>query len=127
MAGVESGTPQPPGGGQAPPLAAPSPWVGAPLAGWGSRVGAALLDGLILLVPVAAIVAIAIVIAQGSDAGAVVAVIIGFLAYAFAVLFYAPVLMMRDGPRNGQTWGKQIVGIRVIRDNGEAFTVGSAF
>jgi uncharacterized RDD family membrane protein YckC len=146
MAGVESGTPtperpsgqppappqaytgpQPPGGWQAPPLPAPSPWAGAPLAGWGSRVGAAVVDGLILLVPVAAIVAIAIGIAQSSDVGAVVAVIIGLLAYALAVLFYAPILMKRAGPRNGQTWGKQIVGIRVVRDNGEPFDMGSAF
>jgi uncharacterized RDD family membrane protein YckC len=27
--------------------------------------------------------------------------------------------MSRDGARNGQTWGKQILGIRVVRDSGE--------
>jgi uncharacterized RDD family membrane protein YckC len=117
---------QPPGGWQAPPPPVPSAWAGAPLAGWGSRVGATLLDGLILLVPVAVLIGVAIAIAQGSNAGAVVTIVIGFLAYAFAILFYAPLLMKRPGGRNGQTFGKQIVGIRVLRDNGEAFTLGSA-
>ena len=42
------------------------------------------------------------------------------------LLLYAPVLMMRAGEHNGQTWGKQIVGIRVVRDNGQAFDFGYA-
>jgi uncharacterized RDD family membrane protein YckC len=105
----------------------PSPWAGAPLAGWGSRVGATLLDGLILLLPIALLIVLAIVVAQGSDAGAVAVIVIGVLAYLFAVMFYASLLMQREGQNNGQTWGKQIVGIRVVRDNGEAFTFGSAF
>jgi uncharacterized RDD family membrane protein YckC len=119
--------PQPPGGWQAPPAPTPSPWAGAPLAGWGSRAGAVLLDILILLVPIAVIIILAIAVAQGSNAGAAAIGIIGVLAYLFAVLFYAPLLMQRQGQNNGQTWGKQIVGIRVVRDSGEAFTVGSAF
>lgn len=118
---------QPPGGWHAPPAPVPSAWAGAPLAGWGSRVGATLLDGLILLVPVAVLIGVGLAIAQGSNAGAAVTIVIGFLAYAFAILFYAPLLMKRPGECNGQTFGKQIVGIRVVRDNGEAFTMGSAF
>jgi uncharacterized RDD family membrane protein YckC len=102
-------------------------WVGAPLAGWGARVGATLLDGLILLVPVVVLVVIVVAIAAGSDVGAVVVGIVGFLAYILAALFYAPVLMARGGDNNGQTWGKQILGIKVIRDNGQPFDLGSAF
>jgi uncharacterized RDD family membrane protein YckC len=32
--------------------------------------------------------------------------------------------MARDGARNGQTWGKQAVGIRVIRNTGEPVSFG---
>ena len=64
--------------------------------------------------------------AAGSDIGAVVTGLIGFFAYVLAVLFYAPLLMARDGERNGQTLGKQIVSIRVTRDNGQPFDLGSA-
>ncbi len=42
------------------------------------------------------------------------------------LLLYAPLLMMRQGEHNGQTWGKQVLGIRVIRDNGQPFDFGSA-
>ena len=35
--------------------------------------------------------------------------------------------MAREGPHNGQSWGKQILGITVIRDNGEQIELGFAF
>ena len=41
-------------------------------------------------------------------------------------LLYAPLLMKRDGPNNGQTWGKQVLGIRAVRDNGQPCDFGSA-
>jgi uncharacterized RDD family membrane protein YckC len=34
--------------------------------------------------------------------------------------------MMREGQNNGQTWGKQMLGIRVVRDNGEPMSFGWA-
>ncbi len=34
--------------------------------------------------------------------------------------------MIRDGARNGQTLGKQLVGIAVVRDNGQPFGFGAA-
>jgi uncharacterized RDD family membrane protein YckC len=103
-------------------------WVGRPLASWGSRVGATLLDALILVIPSALLVLLVVgVFAAGSDVGGVVVAIIAFLAYVVAALFYAPVLMARPGERNGQTWGKQIVGIRAVRDTGEPFELGFGF
>jgi uncharacterized RDD family membrane protein YckC len=39
---------------------------------------------------------------------------------------YAPVLMARGGVNNGQTWGKQTMNIRVVRDNGESVSFGWA-
>jgi uncharacterized RDD family membrane protein YckC len=102
-------------------------WVGTPLASWGRRVGAALLDGLILTVPVFVLVFVVVVVAAGSDVGAVVVGIVGVLAYILAALFYAPVLMARGGENNGQTWGKQIVSIRAVRDNSQPFDLGYAF
>jgi uncharacterized RDD family membrane protein YckC len=34
--------------------------------------------------------------------------------------------MAREGERNGQTWGKQLLGIRVVRDDGQAMNFGMA-
>jgi uncharacterized RDD family membrane protein YckC len=42
------------------------------------------------------------------------------------VLLYAPVLMKRPGAQNGQTWGKQVLGIRVVRDSGQPVEFGFA-
>jgi uncharacterized RDD family membrane protein YckC len=124
------GGPVPPGGWQQ-PIARPEAgagWVGQPLASWGSRVGAQLLDALIVAIPSAILVALVIgVFAAGSEVGGVVAAIIAFLAYLLVVIFYAPVLMARAGEHNGQSWGKQIVGIRVVRDQGEPVEFGFAF
>jgi len=90
-------------------------------------VGAALLDGLILCIPVVGLSVIVVLIASGSDVGAALAAVIGLLAYVLIALFYAPVLMARRGDRNGQTWGKQVVGIRVVRDTGQPIDIGYGF
>jgi uncharacterized RDD family membrane protein YckC len=114
--------PIPPGGWQPAP---PTPFAGAGLAGWGSRAGALLLDALILLVPTVILIAIIVGVALGGgDAAAAAAFLLSVLVFLVVVLVYAPVLMARGGERNGQTYGKQIVGIRVVRDNGEPFDFG---
>jgi uncharacterized RDD family membrane protein YckC len=116
----------PPGGWQQPlPPAAPA-WHGRPLASWGSRVAAQLLDILILLVPVAVLTAVVVAIATNSGTAAWVTAVLGFFAYLVVILMYAPLLMAREGRGNGQTWGKQIIGIRVIRDSGETMSFGAA-
>jgi uncharacterized RDD family membrane protein YckC len=113
------GGPVPPGGWQQPiPQQGPG-WHGRPLASWGSRVAAYLVDALILIVPVIALTVIVVAIATGSDTAGWVTGIFGFLAYLVVAFLYSPLLMARDGAHNGQTWGKQIIGIRVIRDGGE--------
>jgi uncharacterized RDD family membrane protein YckC len=117
----------PPGGWEQPLAQAPHAFAGAELSGWWRRVGAQVLDSLILTIPVILIVILVVVVAAGSDVGAVVTGIVTSLAYVVAVIFYAPVLMKRPGPHNGQTWGKQAVGIRVVHDTGEEVTLGFAF
>jgi uncharacterized RDD family membrane protein YckC len=121
------GGPVPPGGWEQPIGQAPHVFAGAELSGWWRRVGAQILDSLILTIPVILIVVLVVVIAAGSDVGAVVTGIIGSLAYVVVAIFYAPVLMKRPGPHNGQSWGKQAVGIRVVHDTGEEVTFGYAF
>jgi uncharacterized RDD family membrane protein YckC len=125
--GPPSAPEAPPGGWQQPVAAQQEPgWHGKPLATWGSRVGAQLIDWLILLVPVIIIAAIVIGIAAGSDTGAIVTGILSFLAYLVVAFIYAPVLMSRDGEHNGQTWGKQMMGIRVVKDDGQSMSFGWA-
>lgn len=117
------GGPVPPGGWQQP---APSfqPPGGVALASWGSRVGAALLDGLILTVGLIALVLVIVLAFAINDVlGIVGAVLFGLFAIAVYVA-YGGFFMARDGQHNGQTPGKQIVGIRVIRDAGQPFDLG---
>ena len=69
---------------------------------------------------------IVVAIAAGSNTGALVTGVLGFLAYLVVLFIYAPVLMAREGEHNGQTWGKQTLGIRVVRDNGQTMSFGWA-
>jgi uncharacterized RDD family membrane protein YckC len=116
--------PVPPGGWQQPIAKPESGWAGQPLASWGIRLGAYIIDGLILLIPVAvlAVVIFGGTVDSDSSTGAWIgASLLYALLVAGVVMLYAPVLMIRDGDRNGQTLGKQVVGIRVVRDSGEPF------
>jgi uncharacterized RDD family membrane protein YckC len=128
------GGPVPPGGWQTQAVQQPHQWAQAPLASWGSRLGAHLIDLLVLLVPGLILFIVLVGGAAGVSGadddvsvGAVIgALILYFIVMAVVVLLYAPLLMARDGPRNGQTWGKQLLNIRVVRDSGEPFGFGSA-
>ena len=115
---------QVPPGGWDRPIGGPPPLT--PYAGWWSRVGAALFDLMVISVP-ALLLAIAIFGGVGAafsadDDFGIVTLILGIIVYVLllfaAVLLYAPLLMRREGERNGQTWGKQLIGIRVVRTNG---------
>jgi uncharacterized RDD family membrane protein YckC len=124
----------PPGGWEQPIPRTSQAWVGRPLASWGSRVAAWFIDVLIIAVPATiifwALVAGAIGLSgDNSDAGFwayVGGAILSVLIFAVIALVYAPATMARRGPRNGQTWGKQMVGIRVVRDGGEEMSFGWA-
>ncbi len=123
---IPDGPETPPSGWQQ-PIAAPSGWEGKQLASWGSRVGATLLDWLILLIPVTLLIVLIVVVWLSSDAGGILTAILSSLLYLVAVLFYAPLLVGRQGAHNGQTWGKQIVGIRIVRDTGVPVDIGFGF
>jgi uncharacterized RDD family membrane protein YckC len=119
----------PPGGWQQPIARPTAGWAGQPLASWGSRLGAWFIDLLVILIPV---VILAVVIFGGtidddsSTWSIVGASILYFLLLSAVVLLYAPLMMMRKGEHNGQTLGKQMVGIRVVRDNGQPMGFGWA-
>jgi uncharacterized RDD family membrane protein YckC len=83
------------------------------LAGWWSRVGAALIDGIILVIP---FIIVAIV---GAVVGSNGLIFFGYALFFLAALVYAPYLMAREGSDNGQTFGKSAVGIRVVREDGQ--------
>jgi uncharacterized RDD family membrane protein YckC len=124
-----AGPQAPPTGPEAPPgAAAPPPpagytqpqppaVAGRELASWGARVGAYLLDAVITLIP---IWTGGILIAAGEGGIGALLFVLGLVA---AFLYY-PLTMSRGGENNGQTIGKQVVGIRVIRDNGQPFDFG---
>jgi len=84
-------------------------------AGWWSRVGATILDGIIVLVPLV----LAILLSDPSGVGGALAAMI----YFTLVLFYAPVLLVM---RDGQTLGKSATGIRVRTMDGEQPGFGRA-
>ena len=115
-----------------PPAAAQRLWRGRRLAGWWQRVGAAALDALILLVPLGIIGAgLSEVIDPGSleealEEGESVSFNIALvIAEVVTYLVYKGMLMSRRGERNGQSWGMQVVGIRVVREDGNPVTWGT--
>ena len=126
--------PVPPGGWQQPPAPGAGFQSRGQLASWGSRLGAFIIDGLIVIVPALILLSVlgagALASSGGdSEAGLIAFVgglIVTFLVIAVISFLYAPLLMKREGANNGQTWGKQVLGIRVVRDSGEPYTFGSA-
>jgi uncharacterized RDD family membrane protein YckC len=140
-------SPPPPPRPQAPEIpgytSAPPPGVGGPapdvatfggqyvLSGWWRRVGAHLIDGLIIgvgaLILVLAITApFSIGFFAGDEVGIVsiiVGLLIAILCACIVALFYAPAMMART---NGRTLGRMATGIRVVRANGQPITFGFA-
>jgi uncharacterized RDD family membrane protein YckC len=122
----------PPPPGAFGPVPVPAPVTGRyALAGWWSRVGATLIDGIIVGIGAVLIVALfGSVFSVGffaSDEAGVVSLVVGlllsFLAIAIVALLYAPLMMART---NGKTLGRMAMGIRVVRAHGQPMTFGWA-
>lgn len=126
---MESRGPVPPGGWDQRVAPVGPAWHGQ-LASWGARAVAQIVDVFVVLVPAGALVTLLVAGIVSSDDAGVVAYFLGIfvilLVAAAAGLLYGALLMMREGPHNGQTWGKQLMGIRVVRNNGLPMTFGPA-
>jgi uncharacterized RDD family membrane protein YckC len=73
------------------------------------------------------VIVLVVVVALNDATSGIVAGVLSGLLYLAVLIVYAPTLMAREGEHNGQTWGKQIVGIRVVRDSGEQVDFGFGF
>jgi uncharacterized RDD family membrane protein YckC len=101
------------------------------LAGWWSRVGAALIDGVII--GIGSIVLLIVLTAPfgagflGGDETGWVAIVVGLmfatLCVTIVAFIYAPAMMART---NGQTVGRMVLGIRVVRAKGQKMSFGFA-
>ena len=92
-------------------------------AGWWSRVGAYLLDALVLVGPLLIVVFLALAVA-GDDEGGVWA-FVGFMYLATLALPFVYFSLMHGS--SGQTLGKRALGIRVVDEDGGAIGYGRAF
>jgi uncharacterized RDD family membrane protein YckC len=104
-------------------------FAGVELASWGSRAGAAVLDALLLVALwiVLLVPGIVVLVATSSDVAGGVALGIGILVALVLGILYGPFFMQREGEHNGQTLGKQWLGIRVVKVSGERVGWGLAF
>ena len=101
------------------------------LSGWWPRVGAQIIDGLIvgaaaLVLMVALTAPFSIGFFAGDTFGfvaLVVGLLIAIVCVSIAALLYAPAMMART---NGQTLGRMVLGIRVVRAKGQPMTFGWA-
>jgi uncharacterized RDD family membrane protein YckC len=89
------------------------------LASWGSRVGALLLDLLVLLLAGLLVGVVFGLLSGGSENAGSAAVGIAYLAF----LLYAPLMLAFN---DGQTLGKKAVGIAVLNQDGRPIGFGRA-
>ena len=80
------------------------------------RVGAVLFDGLIVGIPCGIVIGLALGNASLATQYGLYAVI--YLAYTFGML-------TRSGGHNGQTLGKQALGLQIVRDDGAPVSAGT--
>jgi uncharacterized RDD family membrane protein YckC len=124
----------PPPGAGGPPLPAGSPGAVQGryvLSGWWRRVGAQIVDGLIVGIGgVALALAIMAPFSIGflaDESIGIISIVVGSLlavvCVAIIALLYAPALMART---NGKTLGRMATGIRVVRASGGPMTFGFA-
>lgn len=93
-------------------------------ASYGKRVIALIVDNLIALAILVVVVLLFLFAIGGIDAvdsnsgaltvGSVIAFVVFFFVAIIAITILPSALLSRKGVHNGQTWGKQLVGIRVI-------------
>jgi uncharacterized RDD family membrane protein YckC len=110
--------------GARPAPAAPRTATGQALAGWWTRAAAFVLD-ILFLISVGFVAAIIALLIAGSSDEATAELVV----YAIGIplsLAYAPLLMARSGKANGQTLGKQLMSIRVVRTDGTPVTLWNA-
>ncbi len=117
----------PPGGWQQPVARTAGLPANVALASWGSRVGATLLDGLVVTLIFLVLIAPGTALAIVNNGGAlgIILIVLGVLVSLVLALLYAAFFMQRDGARNGQTLGKQGLGIRAVRMDGQPFNWGA--
>lgn len=97
-----------------------SEFAGYELSGWWKRVAAYLLDGLFLLFLYLLLFLLLFLLALlvGSDAFYILLIVLAFLLLILVQVFYYGYSMKREGERNGQSPGKQLMSIRVLREDG---------
>lgn len=103
----------------APPMESAPPQAPLYKAGWWPRVGATLLDAVIIVI--GALVLGAIGAAIGGKSGFSVGFWIG---YAVGFLLYGPLMLAYH---RGQTLGRQATGVRVIHRDGQPIGLGRAW
>jgi uncharacterized RDD family membrane protein YckC len=100
---------------------------GYQLGGWWARVGATIIDGVVIGIPATLIfLALGVGVGSGGDRsfGALIgALLLSLFVFLVFALLYAPTMMSRT---NGQTLGRMATGIRVIRADGGPMTFGFA-
>lgn len=103
-------------------------------AGWGERAAALILDSLITTAigfGLGVVIGVVLAVNGGNLEGAeeptsAVNIIFNLLSVAILAA-YVMALMSRPGRRNGQTWGKQAMDIRVVRSDGQPVQPSKAF
>jgi uncharacterized RDD family membrane protein YckC len=111
-----------------------------PYASFWARVGSALIDRLIILLIIAAPITIGIILivnsvdtssyddsAEVTNGGLLAVGILLIVIGAIIAFLYEPFLTARKGAHNGQTFGRQAVGIRITNLQGGPITTGQAW